>query len=280
MTYVPYQHNYYRPVYQAKQPVQQPKTSVDSVRIDIINPKANAGSNTTGITGGQTTNPYAYQQPTYMPPPNYYPYPANYYPYPPNGQNINNNYNPNINTQYNTNNTPPQPVPQPAPQPTPQPAPPPVQPQPQPDQQTPPPKPEPKPEPPKQPEKPKPKDYGNIPDSLIAAIDKGLSNPNTEVRIAAATKLLKTFEEHPDAKDHPALTVLLNRVLKDPAQNVRLFGEITLKTGAANGNESTKNILNGMSMSNKAYGQDAIMANDILLDLAGKNPGDQLNALV
>lgn len=272
MTYIPYQHNYYRPAYTPPANYNsQPKTSVDSVRIDIINPKASAGGDASGIApSGQNTSPYAYQQPQY------YSYPPYYYP---NGQNINNNYNPNIN-QYNTTNPAPQPVPQPQPQPQPAPQPP-VQPQPQPQNQQPQnqqPQ-QPNEQQPKPPEKTEQKQIGNIPDSLIAAIDKGLSNPNTEVRIAAATKLLKTFEEHPESKDHPALTVLLNRVLKDPAQNVRLFGEITLKTGAANGDEETKNVLNGMTSSTKAYGQDAIMANNILFDMAGKGSGNQLDAV-
>ncbi|MEW5820030.1 MAG: hypothetical protein AB1782_07540 [Cyanobacteriota bacterium] len=274
MSYIPYQHNYYQPNYypQANTGV-KPKTSVDSVRIDIVNPKASLEP-----TGAQPATG-VYPNYGYFNSGNYPPYP---YLHPNNGQNIYNNYNPNINQNVN----PPvaqQQVPQPQPAPQPQqpqdqpqnqPQNQPQQPQNQPQNKSEQPKPE---EKPKEPEKPK--STGNIPDSLIIAIDKGLSNPNHEVRIKAATKLMSTFEKYPEAKDHPALTVLLNRALKDPHQNVRLFGEIALKAGTANGDQNTQNILTEMTNSKKAYGQDAVMANDILLDVAGKNTGTNLDTV-
>lgn len=280
MSYIPYQHNYYQPGYYPQPAVNngvKPKTSVDSVRIDIVNPKASMEP-----AGVQTVPAYAPYAPVYSPVYNPYQY---YTPdqLPNNGQVINNNYNPHTNVTYPPNQVMQQPLPPPPPQPQP------VQPQPQPAPPPPPAQP-PAPQPEKAPEEKKPeekkeepktepKKIGNIPESLIAAIDKGLSNPNTEVRIKAATKLLKTFEENPDSKDHPALLVLLNRTLKDPHQNVRLFGEIILKTGAADGDITTQNVLTDMTGSTKAFGQDALMANDILLDIAGRQPKKSLNVV-
>lgn len=263
MSLIPYQYNSYQPQGYYPQPAfnngVKPKTSVDSVRIDIVNPKASmepVGPQAAPVYSPMY-NPYQYYTPNYVPN---------------NGQVVNNNYNPNTNVTY----------PNPIVNQQPQPAPPPVQPQPEkpPEQKTPEPKKEePKKEEPKteEPKTEEPKKVGNIPESLITAIDKGLSDPNTEIRINAATKLLQTFEKNPDAKDHPALLVLLNRTLKDPHQNVRLFGEIILKTGSANGDVSTQNILTDMTNSTKAYGQDALAANDILLDIAERQPKKPLS---
>ena len=263
MSYIPYQHNYYQPNYYGPSGYNntgalRPKSSVDSVKIDIINPKT-------------SLEPAGYDNQGYGYPAGYY-YPPHYYvpnAQPANNQNIYNNYSPQTTQNNTTGPIAPNNLPQPVPQPQPQPA------QPQPQQN------QPQPQPPKQPEKPEqkpltpppepPKEWGNVPEDLIKAIDNGLSNPSSEVRVKAATKLLRTYEKYHGAQNHPALTVLLNRALKDPHQNVRLFGEIALQTGAAAGNDDTQNIIRAMTTSKKAYGQDALAANQILLNMADRD---------
>ena len=134
MSNIPYQHNYYQPGYYPQPALNKgvkPKTSVDSVRIDIVNPKASmepAGVQTAPVYPNAPVyspayNPYQYYTPSYQPNGN--------------GQVINNNYNPHTNVTYPANPVvyqqpqqlpppPPQPQPQPVQQPQPAPPPPPA----------------------------------------------------------------------------------------------------------------------------------------------------------
>jgi hypothetical protein len=270
--FIPSQYNYGQNYYYPQMPAAnnnsyKPKTSVDSVRIDIVNPKASLEPSAQTTNSSISSPQYGY--------PNYYPqyYYPQYYPYgyPNNGQNIYNNYNPHIN-QNTTVPPAPQPPVQPQPpaqqtQPQPQPQPPTQQPQNQPPQQQPPAA---KPLNENQNKPPVDKKIGTVPEAFIKQIDEALSSPNPQVRINAGAKLAEYFEKNPDAVNNPALNVLVNRTLKDPHQNVRLMGEIAIKVGA-NGNPETKTILNGMKTSTKAFGEDAIAANSLLADLATRD---------
>lgn len=254
MSYIPqyngYTPTYYSPAYTPVNAGLQPKSSVDSVKIDIVNPKASmepAGqmapvANYSGLPG------YA---PVY---PNYPYFPVN------NPNFVNTQTLPQLNQQAQPQVQPVQqlqvqPQTQPVQQPQVQPE---VQPQAQSVQQ-------PAAQPVAQPQTPPVK--AAIPETLIKAIDNALMSPDVNVRLSGATKLSKLFEDRKDEAANPALTALLNRVLKDPHQNVRLMGQIALNI-SAKGNEETVKIVQDMTTSKDGFGFESVAANENLLKMA------------
>ena len=106
-------------------------------------------------------------------------------------------------------------------------------------------------------------------DDYIKSLENYLRTPNKDVRLMAAKELSKRFSEDDSRRGDKALNSLLNLVLQDKASDVRALGLAIANAGLAQGDETTATILKNMQSSDSGYGQDALMATNALLKMAG-----------
>ena len=86
----------------------------------------------------------------------------------------------------------------------------------------------------------------------------------------AAKEVYARLAEDEDNKDDKALTALINKMLQDPANEVRFLALAALQERIVLGDDYTVNVLKNMQQSDGGYGQDAIDASKILMQMAGK----------
>ncbi len=116
-------------------------------------------------------------------------------------------------------------------------------------------------------------------DEYIKNLESYLNSPEKEVRIDAAKQVYARLKED-DRKDDKPLTALVNKMLQDPSEEVKLLAISALDGGIVNGDEFTINLLKNMQNSPNTYGQNAIDASRILLKMSGRKvekefPADQ-----
>lgn len=108
-------------------------------------------------------------------------------------------------------------------------------------------------------------------DNYIKSLENYLNNENPKIRLSAATEILERFKEDGTRKTNPALCALLNKVIQDPRASVRYVGLTALDTGYAYGNDETVQILKALeTRTDLEYGEDAVLASQILLKLSGQ----------
>lgn len=107
-------------------------------------------------------------------------------------------------------------------------------------------------------------------DEYIKYLEKMLNSQDSNVRRNAAQDVYDRLEEDDSRCDDKALTALVNKMLQDPEETVRVFALSALESRLALGDEYTANVLKKMEQSPEAYGQDAIAANRILLKMSGQ----------
>lgn len=106
-------------------------------------------------------------------------------------------------------------------------------------------------------------------DEYIKTLENYLRNPNKDIRVMGAKELTKRFTEDDSRRNDRALNSLLNLLLQDKASDVRALGLAITTAGLAQGDDNTVKILQNMQSSDAAYGQDALMATNALLKMAG-----------
>lgn len=106
-------------------------------------------------------------------------------------------------------------------------------------------------------------------DDYIKTLENYLNNQNARIREMGAKELFARFKEHKSRYNDIALTNLLNKALQDGSQNVRFVALSALDAGFAQGDNLTKQILQKMQSSKAVYGEDAMLASEILLKTAG-----------
>ncbi len=108
-------------------------------------------------------------------------------------------------------------------------------------------------------------------DNYIMSLENYLNNQDPKIRLTAAKELLERFKEDDTRKTDPALTALLNKVIQDPKASVRYVGLTTLDVGYALGNQETVQILQQLqNRPDLEYGEDSILASQILLKMSGQ----------
>lgn len=108
-------------------------------------------------------------------------------------------------------------------------------------------------------------------DDYIKSLENYLNNQDPKIRLTAAKELLERFKEDDTRKNDPALCALLNKVIQDPKASVRYIGLTTLDVGYAGGNNETVDILKQLqSRTDLEYGEDSILASQILLKMSGQ----------
>lgn len=107
-------------------------------------------------------------------------------------------------------------------------------------------------------------------DDYIKNVENYLNSQDKEVRLMGAKEVVARALEDPSRKDDKALTALVNKMIQDPDMKVRFMGLSLLYSRNITGDEYTVNVLKQMQNSTTGYGQDALMAANILLKMSGQ----------
>lgn len=107
-------------------------------------------------------------------------------------------------------------------------------------------------------------------DDYIRNLENYLNSQDKEVRLMGAKEVAARLEEDESRKDDKALTALINKMLQDPYQPVRILALAMLNSRAVTGDDFTAKVLQQMQQSSSGYGQDALTASQILLKMSGK----------
>lgn len=106
-------------------------------------------------------------------------------------------------------------------------------------------------------------------DQYIKNLENYLNSQDKEVRMMGAKEVIARLQEDDSRKDDPALTALINKMLQDPSQEIRILALSMLDSRTCTGNDYTVNVLKKMQNSQTGYGQDAMQATNILLKMSG-----------
>lgn len=107
-------------------------------------------------------------------------------------------------------------------------------------------------------------------DDYIRNLENYLNSQDKEVRMMGAKEVVARLQEDESRKDDPALTALINKMLQDPSQQIRILALSMLDARIVTGDDYTVNVLKNMQHSTEGYGQDANQATNILLKMSGK----------
>jgi len=107
-------------------------------------------------------------------------------------------------------------------------------------------------------------------DDYIRNLENYLNSQDKNVRLSAAKEVFARLEEDDSRFDDKALTALVNKMLQDPSEEVRILALTALDGRLCKGDDYTVGVLQNMQKSDGAYGQDAVEASNILLKMSGK----------
>lgn len=107
-------------------------------------------------------------------------------------------------------------------------------------------------------------------DEYIKNLESYLNSQDKGVRLNAAKEVYARLEEDDTRHDDKALTALVNKMLQDPSEEIRVIALSALDSRIVTGDDYTVNVLTNMQQNNNGYGQDAIDASNILLKMSGK----------
>ena len=107
-------------------------------------------------------------------------------------------------------------------------------------------------------------------DDYIRMLESYLNSQDSKIRLNAAKDVYARLQEDDSRHDDKALTALINKMLQDPSDEIRLLALTALDGRLVDGDDYTVNVLKKMQQSDSGYGQDAVDANKILLRMASK----------
>lgn len=107
-------------------------------------------------------------------------------------------------------------------------------------------------------------------DDYIRNLENYLNSQDKEVRMMGAKEVVARFQEDDSRKNDKALTALINKMLQDPAQQIRIMALSMLESRTVTGDDYTVGVLKNMQNSKEGYGQDALQATNILLKMSGQ----------
>lgn len=106
-------------------------------------------------------------------------------------------------------------------------------------------------------------------DEYIKNLENYLNSQDKEVRMMGAKEVIARLQEDDSRKDDPALTALINKMLQDPDQKIRLLALSMIESRTCTGNDYTVGVLKKMQGGTSGYGQDAVQATSALLKMSG-----------
>ena len=114
------------------------------------------------------------------------------------------------------------------------------------------------------------KNVVQLTDEYIKNLEAYLNSNEKEIRLNGAKEVFARLEEDQSRKDDKALTALINKMLQDPSEEIRFLALTALESRIVTGDDYTKSVLQKMQTSEGGFGQEAIDANKILLQMSGK----------
>lgn len=137
---------------------------------------------------------------------------------------------------------------------------------------------QPQPPKPQEPEKKKTekREIVTLTDDYIKTLEGYLENQNKQIRLMGAKEVLARLQEDDSRKDDAALNALVNKMLQDPYQPVKLLAMAALESRAAAGNDLTVKLLTNIQQQKTSAktedahkAEDALKASNILLKMSG-----------
>lgn len=107
-------------------------------------------------------------------------------------------------------------------------------------------------------------------DEYIRNLENYLNSQEKDVRLSAAKEVYARLEEDESRKDDKALTALINKMLQDPSEEIRVLAMAALQGRIVTGDDFTVGVLTNMQNDKAHYGMDAADASKILLQMSGK----------
>lgn len=107
-------------------------------------------------------------------------------------------------------------------------------------------------------------------DDYIRNLENYLNSQEKDLRLHAAKEVYARLEEDESRKDDKALTALINKMLQDPAEEIRILAMSALQSRIVTGDDFTVGVLTRMQSDKAHYGMDAVDASKILLQMSGK----------
>ena len=104
----------------------------------------------------------------------------------------------------------------------------------------------------------------------IMSLENYLNNPNSEIRLMAAKEILTRLDEDKDRYDDVALNALLNKMLQDPEQLIRVAAMSAFSSKLASGNDFTVKLLQDIQNNPNANKDDVVEAANILLTMSAE----------
>lgn len=107
-------------------------------------------------------------------------------------------------------------------------------------------------------------------DDYIRNLENYLNSQEKDIRLSAAKEVYSRLEEDTSRKDDKALTALINKMLQDPSEEIRVLAMAALQGRIVTGDDFTVNVLTRMQNDKAHYGMDAVDASKILLKMSGQ----------
>lgn len=107
-------------------------------------------------------------------------------------------------------------------------------------------------------------------DSYIKNLENYLNSQDKEIRLMGAKEVAARLQEDDSRRDDKALTALINKMLQDPYQPVKFLALAMLNNRFVTGDDYTAGVLEQMKNGTTGYGEDALLANEILLKMSGQ----------
>ena len=107
-------------------------------------------------------------------------------------------------------------------------------------------------------------------DDYIRNLENYLNSQEKDIRLSAAKEVYSRLEEDPSRKDDKALTALINKMLQDPSEEIRVLAMAALQGRIVTGDDFTVGVLTRMQNDKAHYGMDAVDASNILLKMSGQ----------
>lgn len=114
------------------------------------------------------------------------------------------------------------------------------------------------------------RDIVELTDSYIKNLENYLNSQDKEIRLMGAKEVVARLQEDDSRKSDKALTALINKMLQDPCQQIRIMALSMLDSRNVIGDDYTVGILKAMQQSDSGYGQDSLSASQILLKMSGQ----------
>ena len=102
----------------------------------------------------------------------------------------------------------------------------------------------------------------------IMSLENYLNNPNLDIRLMAAKEVLTRLDEDKNRYDDAALNALLNKMLQDPEELIRIAALSAFNSELASGNDYTVTLLTKIQQNPDSNKDDVLQASEILLKMS------------